>query len=133
MGHMLLRSNYQTMPMIVIDLGKQTSDVGETRDLRKMGLMYAHGKEEREIKDSYVSSPEGFFEALLDQNLQEKGYRYSEITSVLADSGDTFRQEADSDFGFRGSISEEDLTDAIIKTMQSTLERGVNASLMNKP
>jgi len=129
-GHMPLRSNYQTMPGdSYSDLGKQTSDVGETRDLRKAGLMYAHGKEEREIKDSYISSPEGFFEALLDQNLQEKGYRYSEVMSVLADSGDAFRQEADSDFGFRGSISEEDLTDAIIKTMQSTLERGVNEAV----
>jgi hypothetical protein len=129
-GHMPLRSNYQGMPGdSYSDLGKQTSDVGETRDFRRAGLMYAHGKEEREIKDSYISSPEGFFEALLDQNLQEKGYNYSETTSLLADSTSAFRQEADSDFGFRGSISEEDLTDAIIKTMQSTLERGVNEAV----
>ena len=91
--------------------------------------MYAHGKEEREIKDPYINTPEDFFKELLNQNLVEKGYNYSEISSVLADSDDTFREQADSEFGFRGDISEADLTDAIIKTMESTLERGVNEAV----
>lgn len=129
-GHMPLRSNYQTSPGDSFsELGKQTSDEKQSRDLSKRGLMYAHGKEEREITDPYINTPEDFFKELLNQNLVEKGYNYSEISSVLADSDDTFREQADSEFGFRGPVSEADLTDAIIKTMESTLERGVNEAV----
>mgnify|MGYP003108502631 CR=1 FL=1 len=131
-GHMPLRSNIQYMAGdIFTDLGKRTSDVGEERRLNKKGMLWGYGKEEPEDtgRTGWSSLTESHFEDILSMNLRKKGYDDSQIRPVIGFIDATSRGEPDlesgEDFGFRGDISEADLTDALVKTFESSLERGM--------
>ena len=131
-GHMPLRSNIQYKAGdIFTDLGKRTSDDGEERRLMKRGNLWAYGKEEPEDtgRTGWSSLTESHFEDVLAMNLRQKGYDDSQIKPVIGSIDATSRNRVGDiegeDLGFRGDISEEDLTDALIKTFESSLERGV--------
>ena len=130
-GHMPLRSNTQYMARdTVTDLGKRTSNVGEERRLMKRGMLWGYGKEEPEDigRIAWTSVTDSHFEDVLTKNLVEKGYDESQIRPVIGFIDSTNRREIDSEddpFGFRGDISEEDLTDALMKTFESSIERGM--------
>lgn len=132
LGHLPLRSNRQYSPgNSSSELGKRTSDPNEQRELVKRGSLFNQGKETDDgvLVTDFNSQSEGFFEDLLSKNLTEKGYSDAQIRDVLADSSEAFAAAAETDFGFRGEISEADLTDAIVKTLESTLDRGINEAV----
>ena len=134
-GHMPLRSNRQYLPGDDrSDLGIATSNSGETRELNRRGMLY----ESAAIEGSNMlsnDSQEMFEEALL-KNLKEKGYSDAQLKDFFADSSDAFaagidafNQEPGTEHGFRGEISEQDLTDAGIKALESSLNRGINEAV----
>ncbi len=125
LGHLPLRSNRQYSPgSRSSEVGKRTSERGEERELIKRGVLH-----DPTVMTDFDNQSESFFENLLSKNLTEKGYSDSQVRDVLADSSEAFAAAADTDFGFRGEISEADLTDAIVKTLESTLDRGINEAV----
>jgi len=127
-GHMPLRSNRQYLPGDDrSDLGIATSNSGETRALDKRGMLYESATIEG--SNSISNDSQDMFQETLLKNLKEKGYSDAQLRDFFADSSEAFAEGAATELGFRGEISEQDLTDAGIKALESSLNRGIKESI----
>tara|TARA_R110002012_G_scaffold169600_2_gene333596 strand:+ start:31 stop:5229 length:5199 start_codon:yes stop_codon:yes gene_type:complete len=144
-GHMPFRSKNQFGPGVRTSSNQEsmdTSDNLESRRLNKNGIMYAHGKDEREFGgadsgESYFNTSEEHIKGLLKKNLQDKGYSDADIDIFLEDADDRSDRDLNQnqgmeqfqETGFRGDIQPDDLNDAIEKTLNSTIERSMNEAV----